>query len=169
MIYIALYLVAIVIANLTVSCFGPGVTIINAFLFIGLDLTARDKLHETWHNQGLWWKMTVLIFSGSLLSFILNKNAGQIAIASFIAFMLSGIVDTVVYHILHERAKLIKINGSNVFSAFVDSAAFPTIAFGSIMPLIILGQFLAKVFGGFIWSLILHKIDTWKVINQVSS
>ena len=42
---VGLYLVAIIAANLLVAKFGPAISIVNAFLFIGLDLTARDKLH----------------------------------------------------------------------------------------------------------------------------
>lgn len=155
--YVCLYLIAIVLANLTVAWFGPNVTIINAFLFIGLDLTARDSLHEAWHNRGLWLKMALLIAIGSIISWILNRNAGQIALASFVAFASAGVADTIVYHLLHGRTKLLKINCSNVVSAAVDSLVFPTLAFGSFMPLIVLGQFAAKVGGGFVWSLILNR------------
>jgi len=150
-------LVAIVLANLTATWFGPSVTIINAFLFIGLDLTARDGLHDYWRDKGLLWKMTLLISTGSLLSWILNRNAGQIALASLSAFACAAIVDSIVYHILREKAYLLRINGSNILSAAVDSLVFPTIAFGSFLPLIVLGQFTAKVGGGFIWSLILKR------------
>jgi len=140
-----------------VAWFGPKVTIINAFLFIGLDLTSRDYLHEAWHKRGLAWKMTLLIAIGSIISWVLNRNAGQIALASFIAFASAAIVDTVSYHLLHERDYMIKINGSNVASALIDSVVFPTLAFGVFMPWIILGQFAAKVGGGFIWSLLLKR------------
>lgn len=150
-------MVAIVLANLTATWFGPSVTIINAFLFIGLDLTARDGLHDYWRDKGLLWKMTLLISTGSLLSWILNRNAGQIALASLSAFACAAIVDSIVYHILREKAYLLRINGSNILSAAVDSLVFPTIAFGSFLPLIVLGQFTAKVGGGFIWSLILKR------------
>lgn len=156
-IYISLYLVAIVAANLTVAWFGPSVTIINAFLFIALDLTSRDNLHEAWHGKGLFWKMAALIAVGSLLSWLLNRNAGPIALASFIAFACANAADTLIYQLLHDRAKLLKINGSNIVSAAVDSFIFPMLAFG--FPLlwgVIFGQFVAKVSGGFIWSLILN-------------
>jgi len=49
----------------------------------------------------------------------------------------------------------VRVNGSNVVSAAVDSVVFPTLAFGSFLPWVILGQFLAKVAGGAVWSLIL--------------
>ena len=157
MFYVALYLVAIVLANLTVAWFGPRMVIINAFLFIGLDLTARDYLHEAWHGRGLLWKMTLLIGAGSVISYALNKDAAQIAIASFIAFACAAIADTIIYHLLKERIYLVKVNGSNIVSALVDSLIFPTLAFGVFMPLIIMGQFAAKVGGGFVWSIILRR------------
>lgn len=165
MIYVIMYLVAIVLANLSVAAFGPSVTIINAFLFIGLDLTARDKLHEAWHGNRLFLKMSGLIVVGSLLSWLLNRNAGQIAIASMLAFGAAAVVDTAVYQLLYKRNRFVKINGSNLFSAAADSLVFPTVAFGSFLPLIVLGQFAAKVFGGFIWSLILVKQQQVATVN----
>ena len=153
---ITLYLAAIVLANLSVAQFGPTVAVVNAFIFIGLDLTARDKLHEAWVGMLLWPKMLGLIATGSILSWLLNANAGPIALASFVAFFLSGLVDALVYSLLHSKAYLVKVNGSNLVSAAVDSLVFPALAFG--WPLlwgIVLGQFVAKVAGGFVWSIVL--------------
>ena len=158
MIYIILYLSAIVLANLSVAHFGPSVAVVNAVLFIGLDLTARDKLHETWHGNGLLWKMSVLIASGSLLSWLMNRNAGQIALASFVAFAAAATVDTAVYHKLLRLPKWARINGSNVPAALVDSIIFPALAFGwPLLWAVMLGQFLAKVAGGSLWSLVLTR------------
>ena len=153
--YQAIYLLSIVAANLLVAALGPKMSIVNAFLFIGLDLTCRDKLHEAWHGRGLVWKMGALIASGSILSYALNRNAGMIAIASFVAFACAAVADTIIYHVLHEREYLVKVNGSNVAGAAVDSIVFPTVAFGGFLPLIVLGQFAAKVGGGAVWSVML--------------
>lgn len=158
--YIALYLVAIVAANLTVATWGPSMTVVNAFLFIGLDLTSRDKLHDAWHGDGLAWKMGALIAAGSALSWLLNRDAGQIAVASFVAFAAASVTDTVMYHLLRRRVWWQRVNGSNVVGAAVDSLVFPTIAFGAFLPAIVLGQFVAKVAGGALWSALLsieHK------------
>lgn len=160
---IGLYLMAIVLANLSVAHFGPSVAVLNAFLFIGLDITARDQLHERWQGVHLRRNMAALIVAGSLLSWVLNHNAGRIALASMIAFALAASVDTLVYTLLHERAKFIKVNGSNVFSAAVDSITFPALAFG--FPLlygVMIGQFVAKIVGGFVWSVILAYFDLKK-------
>jgi len=155
-IYVVMYLVAIIAANLTTAAFGPAWSIVNAFLFIGLDLTARDKLHDAWHNNGLVWKMAALIAAGSTISYVLNRDAGIVALASFVAFALAAVVDTLAYSLLRNKSYLRRVNGSNLVSAAVDSLVFPTIAFGGIMPLITLGQFAAKIGGGFAWSLVLR-------------
>jgi queuosine precursor transporter len=159
MIYIALYLVAIVLANLSVAAFGPSVAVLNAFLFIGLDLTARDQLHEAWRDNHLLLKMAALIATGSVLSYLLNRNAAQIALASFVAFAAAAIVDTIVYQLLGGYPRILRINGSNIPSAAVDSFIFPTLAFGQLLWPIIIGQFLAKTAGGFIWSLIFRWFE----------
>lgn len=159
MIYIVMYLAAIVAANLTATAFGPSAVIVNAFLFIGLDLTARDKLHTAWHAERLVLKMSALIATGSMLSWLLNRDAAQIAIASAVAFAAAGAVDAVTFHLLRRQPSWLRINGSNVPSALVDSLVFPTLAFGGFMPLIVLGQFAAKVGGGFVWSLVLNRIE----------
>lgn len=157
---IALYLVAIVLANLSVATFGPDVTIVNAFIWIGLDLTTRDALHERWHGQHLRRNMALLILAGSALSALLNANALPIAIASCIAFAGAGLADTLVYTALGEHSRAVRINGSNVVSAAVDSLLFPLLAFG--WPLlwgIVLGQFVAKVFGGALWYMVLSRVQ----------
>lgn len=151
---VTLYLVAIVAANLLVAHFGPALSIFTAMVFIGLDLSTRDALHEKWRSK-LWIRMGCLIAAGSIISYAVNRGAGRIAIASMIAFGTAALVDAVVYQILHKRPWLLKSNGSNVLAAAVDSLVFPTIAFGGFLPLIVLGQFVAKVGGGFVWSLVL--------------
>ncbi|MCA9993944.1 MAG: VUT family protein [Anaerolineales bacterium] len=159
MLYVTMYLVAIILANLTVAAFGPSMTIVNAFLFIGLDLTARDRLHDAWRGNHLVPKMVALIAAGSLLSWLLNRSAGQIALASFVAFAAAAAVDSLVYHLLGRYPRWLRINGSNIPSALVDSLLFPTLAFGAFLWPIVLGQFLAKTLGGFLWSLLFHFFD----------
>lgn len=157
---IGMYLAAIVAANLSVVTFGPAITIVNAFVFIALDLTARDRLHEAWHGQGLLWKMAALIATGSALSYLLNASAGPIALASLVAFGVSAALDTLMYQLLGQRSYLAKVNGSNIVSAAADSLIFPTLAFGALLPWVVLGQFIAKVLGGAIWAYVLRPRKT---------
>lgn len=166
MIYITLYLLAIVLANFNVLWFGPVSTPINAFFLIGLDLSLRDKLHEKWIKKNLWLKMMLLISAGSIITYIINQNAARIAIASVIAFACAALADMIIYSRLIRKTFLIKSNSSNIAGALVDSVLFPTIAFGVLMPWIILVQFAAKTAGGFVWSLLLNKIRERKVVKR---
>ena len=156
---IALYLVAIVLANLLLVEFGPRAAFINCFVLVGFDLVVRDELHQRWKGRQLWWRMLLLIGTGSCLTLLLNHNAGRIAFASFVAFFGAGIVDSICYHLLGKRAFLLKVNGSNVLSAFTDSILFVFVAFG--MPLLwtlIIYQCLMKIFGGVLWSVLWVKL-----------
>lgn len=149
------YLAAIVAANLSIVVFGPAVAPLNAFVFIGLDLTLRDSIHDRFEHRGLAWRMVLLIATGGLLSWIVNRDAGVIALASTVAFMAAAGADAIAYALLHDRPFLVRANGSNVVSSAVDSAVFPLVAgfgLGLFLPL-----FAAKAAGGFLWSLILNN------------
>jgi len=152
LIYPAIYIAALVVANLLVAWLGPWFSPINAFVLIGLDLSLRDKLHEQWQNDRLLLKMGGLIAVASGISYLLNPAAGSIALASFLAFALAMSADTIAYHFLRDKPWMIRSNGSNVAGAGVDSITFPTIAFGGLMPEIVALQFISKICGGAIWS-----------------
>jgi len=154
---VLVYLAAIVSANLIITALGPAATIVTAFIFIGLDLSSRDFLHEAWDNNGLVWKMALLIAAGSIISYGLNVAAGPIALASFCAFAAAGIIDAIVYQFLKDKTRLVRINGSNIFSSAADSVIFPLMAFGSFpgIALIMLGQFASKFFGGALWGFVI--------------
>lgn len=145
------YLTAICLANLSVAVFGPASSIVNSFFFIGLDMVLRDKMHE---QIGLL-KMGVLAAIAGAISYVLNPSSGAIAIASVAAFVIAALVDGVAYQLLIKRSWITRTNGSNLFAAAADSLVFPTIAFGSLMPIVVLGQFAAKMAGGALWSVLL--------------
>lgn len=156
LILVCVYLIAIVLSNILVGKFGAVAVIPIGFILVGLDITTRDALHELWKVKR-WLKMGCLIATGSFISWLINRDVALIAIASFTAFTISAILDTVTYSLLKNRYYFIKVNGSNLFSSISDSVIFISIAFGTFMPLLILAQFSAKFFGGMIWSLILRK------------
>lgn len=153
---VAMYLSAITMANLLVSWYGPTVAIANAFVFIGLDLTTRDRLHEHWQGKHLWPRMLMLITTGGLLAYALGGDP-RISLASCLAFIAAGCADFLAYQRLRGRPWLARANGSNLASAAADSLLFPLLAFG--WPLlwgVVLGQFAAKVLGGAVWSVVLR-------------
>jgi uncharacterized PurR-regulated membrane protein YhhQ (DUF165 family) len=149
---VAVYAAAMVLANLSVAAFGPWVSPINAFVLIGLDLALRDWLHVRLRM----WQMGALIASTGLLTYLLNPAAGQIAVASAAAFTAAALVDWGAFLKLR-GSWLFRANGSNVAGAAVDSLVFPTLAFGVLMPGVVLAQFAAKVAGGAIWSYLLNR------------
>ena len=157
-----IFIMSMVLANMTILWFGPWFSAINAFVLIGLDMVLRDKLHDSWKGKNLYPKMLGLITAAAIITFALNPASLTIAIASVSAFVAAMLLDTVVYNFLINKGWLIRSNVSNVGSSLVDSVVFPTIAFGSLMPSIIAMQFFAKVAGGFVWSLVVKKVEGFK-------
>lgn len=152
---VVIYLAAIAVANALVARYGPPIAIVNAFVFIGLDLSTRDQLHEHWSGQARWPRMLALISAGGLLSLLLG-GSGRIALASSLAFILAGIADAISYQALARSSWLTRVNGSNLVAAAVDSLGFLLLAFGWPVPWsVALGQFGAKVLGGALWALVL--------------
>lgn len=149
---ISIYGSAMILANLSVAAFGPAISPVNAFVLIGLDLALRDWLHIRLKA----WQMLALILATGLLTYLLNPAAGKIAIASACAFSVAALVDWATFFKL-KGSWLFRANGSNIAGAAVDSLIFPTLAFGALMPHIVLMQFIAKVAGGSLWAYILNK------------
>jgi uncharacterized PurR-regulated membrane protein YhhQ (DUF165 family) len=149
---IALYAAAMIVANLLVAKFGPVVTPINAFVLIGLDLALRDWLHVRLEKL----QMGALIVATGALTYVLNPATGMIAVASVAAFVAASMVDWFVFSKL-SGSWFKRSNLSNAAGAAVDSLLFPTIAFGALIPSIVGMQFVAKVAGGAIWSIIIYK------------
>jgi uncharacterized PurR-regulated membrane protein YhhQ (DUF165 family) len=146
------YAFAMTAANLLIVKFGVWMSPVNSFFLIGLTLVLRDWLHVRLKS----WQMALLITGSGIITYLLNPAAAQIAIASSVAFTLAALVDWAIF------AKVTgtwfkRSNVSNVASAAVDSVVFPTIAFGVLMPEIVLAQFASKIIGGFIWSFVLRK------------
>lgn len=101
--------------------------------------------------------MGLLIAAGSVLSWVLNRQAGRIALASFLAFAVSTAVDTFIYALV-KAEKWRKVGWSNLGGAITDSLIFPAVAFGwPPDPAIVYGQAAAKLAGGLFWSLILIR------------
>lgn len=147
---ILIYAAAMTLANLSIAHWGPWVSPINAFVLIGLDLALRDWLHM----RLKLWQMGALIAVAGLLTYALNPAAGMIAVASSVSFTAAALVDWTTFANLR-GSWLYRANGSNLAGAAVDSLLFPTLAFGALMPGIVLAQFAAKVAGGAIWSALL--------------
>jgi queuosine precursor transporter len=146
------YAAAMIAANLTVAAFGPVVTPVNAFFLIGLDLALRDWLHVRLKT----WQMGALIVGTSGLTYLLNPAAQTIAVASAVSFAVAAAADWLVF-VRMPGTWFKRSASSNVAGAAVDSLLFPTLAFGALMPQIVLMQFAAKVLGGTAWAWLLSR------------
>ncbi len=149
---IALYASAVIAANLLVAQFGPSITPINAFLLIGFDLALRNYLSFKMNKA----QMTLMILGTGVLSYLLNPAAGMIAIASGVAFTLAALADWMTFNTVTGKWMKRNLAGNSV-GALVDSLVFPTLAFGSLMPVIVVAQFVAKVAGGTLWGYIINR------------
>lgn len=157
-IYTALYVAAIPITNWLFAYVGvlpvPGTSYVFhplAFL-VGFWLVLRDFAHKELGDRWIF----APVFVGMALSYL--TSSPRIAIASAIAFLISEVVDYLVYRFsgrpLHQRVLL-----SSAASVPVDSVLFSGIAFGlaSINPVTFGIMLVAKMTGAVVVSEILRR------------
>lgn len=149
--FVLLYLVSIVAANITVSLW-QWMAYVNSVLFIGLDLTLKDKFQL----QLRWWQVLSIVLLGGLITFIINASFMPIAIASTVALIGAFSVDYICF-MLFKQSIWHRVMISNVFGAFTDSLLFALLApfpftwgFVAIMSVL-------KIIGGAISGYILIK------------
>lgn len=121
---------------------------------IGLGFTLRDLVQR---SLGLKWTIGAIL-AGAILSAWLNPF---LALASGIAFLLSELLDLMVYTPLQERNLIIAVVGSNIVGIIVDSVVFLALAFGSLQYLSgqVIGKFWMTLLAlPIIW--IIKKYDT---------
>ena len=160
--YLAIgYVTAAASANLLATHFGPAVVPFTSFALIGFVMVTRDALHDAWQGRNLTLRLGLLIALGSLLSYLINADAARIALASAVAFGASETVNGVVYQPMLTRGVpwLARVNAGNLPNAITDSVLFVGLAFG-LLWWVIAAQVLAKVAGGFVWSLVIGR---WRV------
>lgn len=157
-IYTALYVAAIPITNWLFAYVGvlpvPGTSyVFHPLAFIvGFWLVLRDFAHKELGDRWIF----APVFVGMALSYL--TSSPRIAIASAIAFLISEVVDYLVYRFsgrpLHQRVLL-----SSAASVPVDSVLFSGIAFGlaSINPVTFGIMLVAKMTGAVVVSEILRR------------
>jgi queuosine precursor transporter len=147
---ILIYAIALTLANLSITHFGPASIPVNAFFLIGLDLALRNWIALKINAR----QMLSLIAVAAAMSWALNPESGRIAAASFGAFSLSALVDWATFRTVR-GAWLRRCLGGVTAGAAVDSLAFPLLAGFSLAyaP----GLFAAKVAGGALWAWMLAR------------
>lgn len=139
MIYLLLYVAAIVAANWTVSTFGivpvlgiPGLLAPAGVYFAGLTFVLRNQTQET---LGRRWSVLAIPL-GAAISAYGGGDAkfGPLPIwaASGLTFLLSETLDYLVYSRIRTRGRAPAMGASCVLADVVDSAVFLVLAFGSL-------------------------------------
>jgi uncharacterized PurR-regulated membrane protein YhhQ (DUF165 family) len=116
---------------------APGLLAPSGVLVIGAALVLRDLVHETMGARSA----LLAILVGAALS--LGFASPGLAVASVAAFVLAEVADLIVYSKIRARSFGLAILASGLVGAFVDSAAFLLLAFGSLDYLA--GQVVGKV------------------------
>lgn len=96
----------------------------SGVLMIGLALVLRDAVHEHFGAKG----SIAAIGLGAMLSMF----SPGLAFASAVAFIIAELSDLAVYAKLRARRLWLAVLASGIVGAFVDSAIFTWLAFGSL-------------------------------------
>lgn len=148
---ISLYLGAFVAANFIVLHFGSTGLIFTALFLIPFDFVMRCLFHEKWKGMELILKLGALVLTASLITFLINHEALNIAIGSACGFVVAQLFAGIFYQAFIKKSYFIKVNGSDAIGIIFDSIIFQIIAFQFIDFDITISQFALKIIGGFFW------------------
>lgn len=104
----------------------PGLMAPSGVLMIGAALVLRDAVQE---RLGKTWSIAAILIGAALSGFIAPM---PLVVASVAAFMISEFADLAVYTPLRERRLWLAALASGIVGAFIDSAVFLQLAFGSM-------------------------------------
>lgn len=155
MIRIILYLTAFIIANFLVLFFGKYGLLLSSLFLIPFDFVMRCFFHENWKGKDLILKLGLIVLSASVLTFLINFNAQNIAIGSAGGFISAQIFAGIFYQLFINKSYFFKVNGSDAIGILVDSIVFQFLAFGTFNIYIMISQFILKIIGGLFWYWIL--------------
>jgi len=128
--FLVLFIVTIFLANWAIVSFGlvpvgPGLVAPAGVYFAGLAFTFRDLAQD---RLGRGWIVAAIV-AGAVLSGLLSQ---KFAVASGIAFLVSELLDFMVYTPLRRRNWLGAVAASNLAGLAADSVIFLWLAFGSL-------------------------------------
>lgn len=163
--FIVLYLISIISANLLVRYVGAYGLWFSSFFLIPFDFVTRCILHEKWKGLKLILYLFALTVIASAITFALNKDALQIAIASISGFASAQVGAGIFYQFNKEKSWFFKVNISDLIAIVFDSIVFQFIAFGDVAIVVLVGQVAIKFTGGLFWYFILF--NRAKIQNRI--
>lgn len=139
MVWLALYIATIFLANWLLQTFGIldlGIAVPAGTLAAGLSFTARDLVQD---SLGRLWTVGAIIVGAAVSALV----SPQLALASGVTFLVSESLDFAVYTPIRERNWTAAVAASNVVGLTIDSVLFLLLAFGSLA--FLPGQIVGKV------------------------
>ncbi len=144
---VALYLVALAVANLTVFALGQPALLLTALVLVPLDFAVRVRLQERWRRQRLllWVNMTALTVAGGWLAYVIAPDSSRIVYAGVVAFLMSATLGSLVYEAIRQDGSAWDARvGCVGVMACADTALFTYLAFDQISVLMLVGQIVMK-------------------------
>lgn len=148
---ISLYLIAFVLSNLIVLWYGRTGLLVTAMFLIPFDFVMRCTFHEQWKGPELLLKLGTLVAVAGCISFLINVEAKNIAVASVAGFFVAQLFSGIFYQCFINKSYFIKVNGSDAVGILADSIVFQILAFSSLDLLTTSTQFTLKIVGGLFW------------------
>jgi queuosine precursor transporter len=137
---------------------GFGLMAPSGVLMIGAALVLRDLVHEV---AGKNWALAAIAI-GCILSLLVSPPA--LAVASAAAFGFSELANHAVYSKLRVQGRALAVAASGVVGAFLDSALFVYLAFGSFD--FSAGTTIAKIYASALVAVWLHN-RTRAALNKI--
>ncbi len=138
-IWTAFYVLAVLLANLTLNHFitlpgGFGLLSVGT-LFFGAVFTLRDRLHVFGLKSVYLAIALALLVNFTAGWFLMSEepNRMRFLTASFIAILVSELTDTVIFQKMMQRTWLTRALTSNAVSIPLDTILFTLLAFYGIM------------------------------------
>ena len=125
---IGAYLLAIVVANLSVAHFGQIALSLYRTCSNTFDFVTRS-LYDRWKFRDLYKRIGLLILSGAIITTILNADAINVAFASVVAFSAGTLCNTFLYSKMYHLDRVLRMTRSNAVTSVIDSTVFPLLCF----------------------------------------
>ena len=145
-----IYVVAVLVANLTATWFIPlpvfGQVAVGTFIF-GFTFTQRDRMHRK-GRKFVYSVISVAALLSALLS-LAGQISARIIVASVIAILIAETADTEIYQRLLAQSWWHRVLKSNAVSIPLDSLFFNIVAFldvlePSMLVSLIVGEIVVK-------------------------
>jgi len=130
------YVAVVAVSNLLVDKFidlGAFGILSAGTITFGITFTIRDLAHQASVRAGLGRRPVFLMIGIAAVVNVFvamaTETPARFLAASFLAILISEVIDTEIYHRLRSRSWLVRVLSSNAISVPLDSSIFTIVAF----------------------------------------